>query len=561
MRPHDKNVYREKIDTIGNISIWRVNGNYIRSNIEVEFTNFGQHYRYPFIPKNEFWLDIESHPRESSFYIAHLLKEYELMAQNVPYEKALVAADEVEQRERDKHNLFPAAWRHKDGAPDANLYHEELLDRQTIDGETVYVWKVDSEKVRDNLYIDWYAGGHGYVYPWIPNAEVWIDDDLSQEEIPFVLLHEVHERNLMKNHGYNYNDAHASACKVEIAARLKKNEDLIDHLKSIALKIYEEYTPIKLYHGSPNKIGILTPIQEASIDAITPEIYRHTLKIQRAFKPKLSMLFHRKSLPTYRGRITGDPFKVKVGGLDRGDDGTSWLGYDTRSTSPKRVKSFRGRVGLSMVGMNDENIISHELLHLADKPYRTNSSRKINKGLYKSLAMAGADDDSWHSYLSKPCETHAYAGSTGRLGFRAAKKAGILSSEIRNSLRSGEGLPKKGFMFKMNNPNYWSHHIISSRVSPTYLSFAKGSSSSSDLRRGRKYFKELYKGAERAYGSSLNPGLSSIHAKINARSSNSSIFTGGTHHEELQNIATRLHEESVSNRLYHGNPDKIKKYA
>jgi hypothetical protein len=28
--------------------------------MDEEFTNFGQHYRYPYIPKNELWIDQEA---------------------------------------------------------------------------------------------------------------------------------------------------------------------------------------------------------------------------------------------------------------------------------------------------------------------------------------------------------------------------------------------------------------------------------------------------------------------------------------------------------------------
>ena len=34
-------------------------------------------------------------------------------------------------------------------------------------------------------------------FPFIPKDEVWIDDDVESREIKFVLLHELHERNLM----------------------------------------------------------------------------------------------------------------------------------------------------------------------------------------------------------------------------------------------------------------------------------------------------------------------------------------------------------------------------
>jgi hypothetical protein len=52
--------YLEKIDERGNLQVWIVEGSYIRSHIDEEFTNFGQHYRFPYIPKNEFGIEQET---------------------------------------------------------------------------------------------------------------------------------------------------------------------------------------------------------------------------------------------------------------------------------------------------------------------------------------------------------------------------------------------------------------------------------------------------------------------------------------------------------------------
>lgn len=80
--------YLEKVDKRGNLEVWIVDGSYIRSHIDAEFTNFGQHYSFPFIPKNNilrrhpFWkvsfddkLDCrwDSHPLlPRSQHISHL---------------------------------------------------------------------------------------------------------------------------------------------------------------------------------------------------------------------------------------------------------------------------------------------------------------------------------------------------------------------------------------------------------------------------------------------------------------------------------------------------------
>jgi hypothetical protein len=38
----------------GDYQVWIVDGAYIRGHIDEEFTNFGQHYRYSYIPKRLF---------------------------------------------------------------------------------------------------------------------------------------------------------------------------------------------------------------------------------------------------------------------------------------------------------------------------------------------------------------------------------------------------------------------------------------------------------------------------------------------------------------------------
>jgi hypothetical protein len=52
------------------------------------------------------------------------------------------------------------------------------------------------------------------VYHFIPEDEIWIDDDISQRERKFIILHEMHERNLMEK-GMDYPSAHRSATEIE----------------------------------------------------------------------------------------------------------------------------------------------------------------------------------------------------------------------------------------------------------------------------------------------------------------------------------------------------------
>jgi hypothetical protein len=52
----------------------------------------------------------------------------------------------------------------------------------------------------------------------VPGDEVWIDDDVQPLERKFVILHELHERNLM-SHKWSYLRAHRSASHLEYECR------------------------------------------------------------------------------------------------------------------------------------------------------------------------------------------------------------------------------------------------------------------------------------------------------------------------------------------------------
>ena len=107
----------------------------------------------------------------------------------------------------------------KKGNVELNHLHKKHMGNTT---NSVDVWIIDGRLVRSGLFIDFVHGGHGYVYDFIPKEEVWLDDDLVQEELPFVLIHELHERNLMKGKSWGYAKAHESASKLEWKLRHNK---------------------------------------------------------------------------------------------------------------------------------------------------------------------------------------------------------------------------------------------------------------------------------------------------------------------------------------------------
>ena len=85
--------YIKKVGQRGTIVIWVVDGTYVRTHLDEEFTNYGEHYGFKCIPMNEFWLDKEDHEDEQQFFIDHLLVEYRLCEKGTSYDDALEAAD------------------------------------------------------------------------------------------------------------------------------------------------------------------------------------------------------------------------------------------------------------------------------------------------------------------------------------------------------------------------------------------------------------------------------------------------------------------------------------
>jgi len=211
--------YVKKAEQRGKITVWIVDGTYVRTHLDEEFTNYAQHYAFECIPKNEFWLDKEASENEQRFFIDHLLVEHRLMEKGVPYDDALQQADKIEMLERKKAGDVKKMTR-GGNLPDPKKVHVRLWKKIE---SGVNVWIVDGRLVRSVFDIDFTEGGHDYVYEFVPENEVWIDNDLEELERPYVLLHELHERNLMAK-GWTYSEAHEDSSKIEYHYRHHPNE-------------------------------------------------------------------------------------------------------------------------------------------------------------------------------------------------------------------------------------------------------------------------------------------------------------------------------------------------
>jgi hypothetical protein len=212
--------YLRKADARGDIQVWIVDGAYVRGHIDEEFTNFGQHYRYPYIPEKEFWIDAETEDDEQTFFVDHLLVEHERMAHGASYGEAIAEADRVERRERRRAGDVRKITHGGKELPDPKTVHERLW--KTLENGT-QVWIVNGRLVRSVFDIDFTPGGHDHGYEFVPQGQVWIDNDIGEKERGFVLLHELHERNRMAD-GVPYSKAHNESSRLEFRCRHHPDE-------------------------------------------------------------------------------------------------------------------------------------------------------------------------------------------------------------------------------------------------------------------------------------------------------------------------------------------------
>ena len=111
------------------------------------------------------------------------------------YEKAIEIANKTEKRERHKSKWIKKLKKIKVKEKLLKRIHKKLLFKKYT--KKLKIWIVRGNLVRTLFDVDFNQGGHEKVYPFIPKNEIWIDDYLYKKEIPYVLIHELHERKLM----------------------------------------------------------------------------------------------------------------------------------------------------------------------------------------------------------------------------------------------------------------------------------------------------------------------------------------------------------------------------
>jgi len=184
-----------------------------------EFGNFATQDEFPdLIPKGEIWLAEKNFDQEGLFFVADAVTRMKAKKAGVAEDTAYTAGLNVQRILRKKHLgvEYRGGQPHKRVPPDIYVEHYITLPDATF---PVEVWLVCGHLVRSYYKTDYTEGGHGYVYPWVPKGQIWVEKDLDRWELPYIVSHEYLELRLMRDAKMEYDAAHEICSKVEFNLR------------------------------------------------------------------------------------------------------------------------------------------------------------------------------------------------------------------------------------------------------------------------------------------------------------------------------------------------------
>jgi len=177
-----------------------------------EFGAFALNLDFEIIPKNDIWISKYIQEKERDLFIENALKQLDMRMYGVERINAYDTALVLEKNLRMKIN---GSTKNTLKEVYSNVYHDYFWQRLKI-------YLVDGNVVRNLYKTDFVEGGHGYVYPWIPKNEIWVEKDMNTNEIPIIALHEYVERTIMKEQEEEYAYSHKVSSKVEYGFRPDK---------------------------------------------------------------------------------------------------------------------------------------------------------------------------------------------------------------------------------------------------------------------------------------------------------------------------------------------------
>jgi hypothetical protein len=236
-------LHKRRVLTHSDYTVYAVNALAVRNvaQPDEEFGNFATRDDFPdLIPEGEIWISEKLAEREGVFFIANALTQLTLQAGGAPPERAYEEGLAVERMLREK--LNGVAFR--DGKPHKKVPDEIYLERYAELPDPkgpVEVWVIDGNLARSYYKTDYTEGGHGYVYPWVPRPEIWVEDGVDRRELPFIVTHEYLERRLMRDEEMGYDPAHEVCSKVEFD--LRKRGEVKEFLAPGRRKVGKEDLP------------------------------------------------------------------------------------------------------------------------------------------------------------------------------------------------------------------------------------------------------------------------------------------------------------------------------
>lgn len=241
------NVYRFYCGERKGFKVWIVDGALVREKIFNEFIFGGNDERYPFVPEGEIWIDNSVSVKEFETTLEHEINERNLMAKyGMTYYDAHDSSLSIELTMRNNYKLI--SEKHESSLPlvspidyDSTQEIESLPEKIRL--QNVYkkpvgerngltVWVVDGYNVRRDIYPDFGFSGNGYAYKFIPENEIWIDGEISCEEMEYSIALELKEYELMSK-GMYYDEAFLNAIK--ITDSLRKSSYSINSSKGLKI--------------------------------------------------------------------------------------------------------------------------------------------------------------------------------------------------------------------------------------------------------------------------------------------------------------------------------------
>ena len=221
-------IYRFYVGKKNGLDVWIVDGYKVRHKIYKEFLYGGNGQRYCFNPPAEIWIDHAVSCEEYELTLAHELNERHLMAKfGWTYDRSHDSSLAVELVMR--HNFESICRSHEASLPpvaptDWNNRKEisNLPDSLKLSGiyripvglrDGITIWIVDGYQVRKNIFPDFGFSGNDLVYHFIPANEIWIDGQITCEEMEYSIAAEQMERRLM-HQGSSYSDAYEAAVEM-----------------------------------------------------------------------------------------------------------------------------------------------------------------------------------------------------------------------------------------------------------------------------------------------------------------------------------------------------------